>query len=191
MYFAIELLWNVHVLCNRWGRCLAFCKFNFLGGAWEIGCVAWVRVKTCKSVCHTAKPWELEAIVRWKWYFVEVIFRWKRQWFKNEASKQVDRVKMLSSDGQIEAFRNIGVGAFERLETFTQQRHLLAAKSTAYPTVPHYSTSSLKGSSLLNGIIATLQCRWRGNECGSDGFHQIVQISQNVIIEQFETINSL
>ena len=30
--------------------------------AWEIGCVAWERVKTCKSVCHTAKPWELAAL---------------------------------------------------------------------------------------------------------------------------------
>ena len=29
--------------------------------AWEIGCVAWERVKTCKSMCHTAKPWELDA----------------------------------------------------------------------------------------------------------------------------------
>ena len=32
--------------------------------AWEIGCVAWERVKTCKSVCHTAKPWELAALVQ-------------------------------------------------------------------------------------------------------------------------------
>ena len=31
---------------------------------WEIGCVAWERVKTCKSVCHTAKPWELAALVQ-------------------------------------------------------------------------------------------------------------------------------
>ena len=30
--------------------------------AWEIGCVVWERVKTCKSVCHTAKPWELAAL---------------------------------------------------------------------------------------------------------------------------------
>ena len=30
--------------------------------AWEIGCVACVRVKTCKSLCHTAKPWELAAL---------------------------------------------------------------------------------------------------------------------------------
>ena len=29
----------------------------------EIGCVAWERVKTCKSVCHTAKPWELAALL--------------------------------------------------------------------------------------------------------------------------------
>ena len=32
--------------------------------AWEIGCVAWERVKTCKSVCHMAKPWELAALVQ-------------------------------------------------------------------------------------------------------------------------------
>ena len=32
--------------------------------AWEIGCVAWERVKTCKSVCHTAKQWELAALVQ-------------------------------------------------------------------------------------------------------------------------------
>jgi len=31
---------------------------------WEIGCVAWERVKTCKSVCHTAKPWELVVLVK-------------------------------------------------------------------------------------------------------------------------------
>ena len=30
--------------------------------AWEIGCVAWEHVKTCKSVWHTAKPWELAAL---------------------------------------------------------------------------------------------------------------------------------
>ena len=29
---------------------------------WEIGCVAWVCVKTCRSVCHTVKPWELAAL---------------------------------------------------------------------------------------------------------------------------------
>ena len=30
--------------------------------AWEIGCVAWERVKTCKSVCHTSETvesWQL------------------------------------------------------------------------------------------------------------------------------------
>ena len=32
--------------------------------AWEIGCVAWECVKTCKSVCHTEKPWELAALVQ-------------------------------------------------------------------------------------------------------------------------------
>ena len=37
--------------------------------AWEIGCVAWERVKTCKSVCHTAKPWELAALPLSAWVF--------------------------------------------------------------------------------------------------------------------------
>ena len=32
--------------------------------AWEIRCVAWEHVRTCKSVCHTAKPWELAALVQ-------------------------------------------------------------------------------------------------------------------------------
>ena len=42
-----------------------------------IGCAAWECVKTCKSLCHTAKPWELAALTAIQCtYTCSALLRW-------------------------------------------------------------------------------------------------------------------